>query len=93
MERHYVPDGGPAFPRPVGHNGLSHVEEHYANDDQRGMSLRDYFAGQVIAGMFADGASFGVVVTAASTEGASPSLKAAGIAYDIADAMLKARQR
>lgn len=37
-------DGGAAFPRPFGHNGLSHAEEHEASADQVGMSLRDYFA-------------------------------------------------
>lgn len=37
-------NGGAAFPRPIGHNGLSHAEEHEASDAQAGMSLRDYFA-------------------------------------------------
>jgi|WetSurMetagenome_2_1015567.scaffolds.fasta_scaffold697561_3 hypothetical protein len=37
-------DGGPAFPRPMGWNGLSHHEEHESNEAQEGLSLRDYFA-------------------------------------------------
>ncbi len=39
-------DGGPAFPRPQGHNGITHDEEHTSNHCELGMSLRDYYAGQ-----------------------------------------------
>jgi uncharacterized protein YodC (DUF2158 family) len=60
-------DGGPAFPFPE----ISHG----------GMSLRDWFAGQVIAGMFAGRAT-----------GAGNSRKEwAEGAYRMADAMLAAR--
>jgi hypothetical protein len=38
------PANPPAFPRPMGWNGLSNHEEHCSNDDQAGMSLRDWFA-------------------------------------------------
>lgn len=44
------PDGGPAFPRPMGHNGMEHHEEHDWSTDDKGMSLRDWFAGQALAG-------------------------------------------
>lgn len=62
-------DGGPAFPVPASH-------ENYA---PTGMSLRDWFAGQALAGLFADG-----------REGTP--LEYAQDAYTWADAMLKARE-
>jgi hypothetical protein len=37
-------NGGPAFPRPIGNNGYTHVEDIDSNSEQEGMSLRDYFA-------------------------------------------------
>lgn len=40
--------GPAAFPRPMGWNGLPHAEEHQANDEQDGMSLRDYFAAKAM---------------------------------------------
>ena len=43
-------DGGQAFPRSAGWNGLSHFEEHHANDEQSGMTLRDYFAAKALEG-------------------------------------------
>ena len=39
-------DGGPAFPTPQGHNGLTAHEEHTDNHFELGMSLRDWFAGR-----------------------------------------------
>jgi hypothetical protein len=33
-----------AFPRPVGNNGAAHFEDRYANEEQAGMTLREYFA-------------------------------------------------
>ena len=44
-------NGGPAFPRPMGHNGLSHHEEHECSDDQAGMDIRTWLAGQALAGL------------------------------------------
>ena len=64
MER-MAQHGGPAFP-------LNLPSTHYY-----GMSLRDYFAGQALAGMTADTHNSSTVVAAA--------------AYQYADAMLKAR--
>lgn len=37
-------NGGPAFPRPAGHNGLRGIDEHRGNEPEDGMTLRDYFA-------------------------------------------------
>ena len=66
-------DGGPAFPSP----SVQHV-------DLRGMSLRDWFAGQALAGLLAsEGGSDCGFYTAPA---------AAARAYDIADAMLAARR-
>lgn len=60
-------DGGPAFPHP-------------AWTASRGMSLRDWFAGQALAGML-------------SSDGRPTGDQAkAEWAYDLADAMLKARE-
>lgn len=81
-------DGGNAFP--------AFAEDRvYVNDADRaghlayvpvgGMSLRDYFAGQALAGMLAK-----------ATEGTFSNAKgvalAAAYAYEYADAMLKARE-
>lgn len=63
-----VVDGGPAFPAEAAlHN--------------KGMTLRDWFAGQALAGMYAQ---FGAEL--------SPSAFAS-FAYRLADAMLAARSR
>ena len=72
-------DGGPAFP-------TDHSLDMTFTDIRGGMSLRDWFAGQALAGMLAQG-----------TEGTfSKDLgvtRAAAYAYEYADAMLKARSR
>jgi hypothetical protein len=52
-------------------------------DNEHGMTLRDYFAAKAMQGMMADGQAFRLV--AEST--------LANTAYEIADAMLKARQK
>lgn len=62
-------NGGPAFPTVAG-------QTVYSN----GMSLRDWFAGQALAGIVANPARMGIIEEAAST------------AYAYADAMLAARQ-
>lgn len=73
-------DGGPAFPVPDSHPGAVQVGTN-------GMSLRDWFAGQALAGMlsaFAKG----------SSDGGPARFHEANCttAYDIADAMLRARE-
>lgn len=80
-------DGGPAFPLP----GIDHSKE---TDDgyaglahwTQGMSIRDYFAGQALAGC---------EVTVRDDMGISyfePAHDLAKRCYQIADAMLKARE-
>ena len=69
-------DGGPAFPMPASETSIG---GHY---EQLGMSLRDWFAGQALAGWIA---SYG-------PEDGRPNPGAcASIAYQVADAMIAAR--
>jgi len=68
-----INDGGPAFP----------VQSIYSEDhgtNSRGMTLRDYFAGQALAGILAS-ANFG-----------STKDWIGGKAYEAADAMLASRE-
>jgi hypothetical protein len=87
-------DGGPAFPV-IAENGLGHVAD--------GMSLRDWFAGQALAGFLADGSQR--LVAEAIEESADrvfiqdtkalAALANEAIArgvYALADAMLAARE-
>ena len=75
-------DGGPAFPT---HGG------HHPDDDPRnhtlggGMSMRDWFAGQALVGMGAWGPA------PHNWYGEAQLRAKAKYAYEIADAMLKAR--
>lgn len=75
-----IDDGGPAFP----------CEQHETTEGtwnqtfESGMSLRDWFAGQALAGLYAaqiHGLNF------------DHAQVFAGIAYDAADAMLGARKK
>jgi hypothetical protein len=68
----------PAFPTKINTEHFSHPSTIYST----GMTLRDYFAAKAMQGMMADGQAFRLV--AEST--------LANTAYEIADAMLKARQ-
>ncbi len=67
-------NGGPAFPIPGGSSPFK------PDNGYDGMSLRDWFAGQALAGILANTARLGIIEEAAST------------AYAYADAMLAARQ-
>jgi hypothetical protein len=70
-------DGGPAFPRKF-------------MDDSPGMTLRDWFAGQVI-GHVATDTSIGRSITAMNAEEVAAHL--ARLSYAIADAMLAERSK
>ncbi len=74
-------DGGPAFPHSI---ALSPSGDVYGSDYfAGGMSLRDFFAGQVAAGMAAFSGTAGVSYGPHDI---------AGRAYEVADAMLTARK-
>lgn len=77
-------DGGPAFPRPISHDGNGPRAECFPSQD--GMSLRDWFAGQAIAGVL----GYGSGDIAQDWETANWD-NCARYAYELADAMLAAR--
>jgi hypothetical protein len=66
-----INNGGPAFPSTIQY----FPDDKNANEEQ-GMTLRDWFAGQALAGLARP----------------LPVNEAVKLAYDYADAMLKARQ-
>lgn len=68
-----IEDGGPAFPR-TGADGHT--------SPQRGMSLRDWFAGQALAGLCQNW-----------NENPMNTKSCADVAYDLADAMLERRRK
>jgi hypothetical protein len=70
-----IDDGGPAFPVPDSHHANGQVQ-YGAN----GMTLRDWFAGQALAGLIAD----------PSRDGSADDR--ARYAYAYAAAMLRARE-
>lgn len=73
-------DGGPAFPR----TKYSHFNEQPIGCSE-GMSLRDYFAGQALAGHLASFSGENV--------GCPPAERSAQWAYEYADAMLAEREK
>jgi hypothetical protein len=79
-----VNDGGPAFPR-VGHVMSQDCEPEQWKAGHEGMSLRDYFAGQVLNG----------IVAARTIPATGPDCgnKMARAAYHVADAMLEQREK
>ena len=71
-----INDGGPAFPR----SATKGTSGTIVREAQDGMTLRDYFAGQAVSGLYADNNFTGSHVDAAKCS------------YALADAMLKARE-
>jgi hypothetical protein len=76
-------DGGPAFPVPIFNATdvcVANALKQQSTGELSGMSLRDYFAGQVVVAIYADwrGTDDADVVKEA---------------YRVADAMLKAREQ
>lgn len=81
-------DGGPAFPQNDAHvNRINNLD---------GMSLRDYFAGQVlpvVARLPLDPQTADCITAEAKSHGVTLEILVANLAYDYADAMLAARER
>lgn len=77
-----IDDGGQAFPRPASTDTFN--DENYA--PQRGMTLRDWFAGQVLAQAY-------LQWIPGCTWFDAESARMAQECYSIADAMLKARKQ
>jgi hypothetical protein len=79
-----INDGGAAFPNSV------QPDFQYA---EAGMTLRDWFAGQALAGVMAspDGSVFRYVIETAKTTSPAPAV--AALAYELADAMLAERSK
>ena len=77
-----IEDGGHAFP--------THPDGNGHNGD--GMYLRDWFAGQALNGMMANGYMPRPVRTLSTSTSDATHYDYAGKAYELADAMLKARQ-
>lgn len=76
------PDGGPAFPESIDHEGrVWHCP---------GMTLRDYFAGQALVGLIQHTKEIGCL---ARQGGEKTDEYLAGSAYEIADAMIAEREK
>lgn len=81
MTSPHQPDGGPAFPNPA----LADPDYRPVSGDA-GMSLRDYFAGQALAGIMSNCDNTGLNGWSDIQD------LAAKYAYAVADAMLAARE-
>lgn len=77
MSKEAIDTSGPAFPSPASQYEDETTE--YSCREQEGMSLRDWFAGQIAAGIYKDG-------------GINPE-KAAWFIYQCADALLAERKK
>ncbi len=75
-------DGGPAFPHTLS-QAKDEKDEIYYYQTEGGMSLRDWFAGQALVGLAASG----------ELSGSGAARMAAEYAYQVADAMLEARDK
>lgn len=84
-----INDGGPAFPE-FTHQLINPTTGQTGISQSCGMSLRDWFAGQALAGALA--ASQGVAVSDDETPEGLADRIATG-AYLVADAMLKQREK
>lgn len=75
-----INDGGPAFPVP-----MVRYEDNFFDDHNPGMTLRDWFAGQALAGTMANPK----LLTTLAESNQDPAL----CAYEIADFMLAERAK
>lgn len=88
-------DGGPAFPVPL----IETRDGAFESAEQTGMSVRDYFAAKAMVAEIlttcSDATPEGAeaLIRAAADAGQTPIERIALNAYQMADAMLKARDR
>jgi hypothetical protein len=82
-------DGGPAYPTApeYDHDGYCWGLREYG---QPGMSLRDWFAGQAVSAILTNNPILDILTTNDKDE--STRYGAARYAYEVADAMLRARE-
>lgn len=80
-------DGGPAFPGQAFAQAAGACEEH-----QYGITLRDWFAGQVLVGLTNDPKGLAVIHEMAAEKHEATPFVLALICYAQADAMLQARK-
>lgn len=80
-------DGGPAFPR---QSVVADANDNSFKLGHPGMSLRDWFAGQALAGSMGTAHGLGHLT---SLERRELFAKMASIIYEIADSMIKERER
>lgn len=78
-------DGGCAFPFEERTTNGQVLQNHF------GMSLRDYFAGQALAAIISTPSDANPVGSAAAAYGGDPTGHISSMAYELADAMLAAR--
>jgi len=80
------PDGGPAFPRPIGEYKIVGAGEY--SSEQTGMSLRDWFAGKELTaiGMGSDRLAARCVENESLADGMVTEI--ARLCYKVADAMI-----
>lgn len=83
-----INDGGPAFPFS---REWTDVSGNHNREECDGMTLRDYFAAKALMGMLASPELL-QVVTSSQVAGGNVFERMALKSYDIADAMIKARE-
>jgi hypothetical protein len=95
-------DGGPAFPTLTIQQHQSREKDAYGvpvmtlrivGENVGGMTLRDYFAGQAMGGLLGSQATIRRLERIGDECGTGDTEEAATWAYQMADAMLAARQR
>lgn len=80
-----IHDGGPAFPVPPSRYFNSQQERYFETPARPCMSLRDWFAGQALAGMIASGSRINSKTEVTPNDYVS-------LAYQFAESMLRARE-
>jgi len=84
-----IKDGGQAFPRPIGNYKKLDIGEH--NEAQRGISLRDWFAGMALGGLCSATQGLGDFEICLATK-QNRDRSVTERAYALADAMLAERE-